>query len=112
MLYNSNATEQKQSVCGQEETHTMNQEQVVEECQNVQIEAITTYQKKEVRVVLEFPAVADPRAEAEFQSRLKEIYLRKIKLGSMQGGESEVQSHSLVENEEFNTDSREDKNYG
>ena len=45
----------------------------------MQKETFLTYQKKQVHVVLEFPEQSDKEAEEEFVSRLKEIYLRKVK---------------------------------
>ena len=46
---------------------------------DMQKETFLTYQKKKVHVVLEFPEQSDKGAEEEFVSRLKEIYLRKVK---------------------------------
>ena len=34
---------------------------------------------KDIKVTLVFPTAPDPKAEAEFISRLKEIYLKKWK---------------------------------
>lgn len=108
MLYNSNVTEQKQAVCGQDEVHTMKQEPIVGACQNVTQNKPAAYKQKEVNVVLEFPKEVDPKAEEEFKCRLKEIYLRKIKFGSMQLEESAVQSTPPVKGELSN---QEDKEY-
>ncbi len=102
MLYDSNVEKQNKTVCGQEEPHNMKQEMQVGECQSVQTETFTTYQNKKVRVVLEFPKQSDPQAEAEFISRLKEIYLRKIEIGAMQEKESALSSHPGVNSEEKN----------
>ena len=49
----------------------------------MQIETFTTYQKSQVRVVLEFPEQPDMEVEKELVSRLREIYLRKIKSEDM-----------------------------
>ena len=45
------------------------------------------YQNKQVTVTLEFPGQSDPEAEQELVSRLKTIYLEKLKTGAMQKGE-------------------------
>ncbi|MBQ7766396.1 MAG: hypothetical protein IJ397_06115 [Lachnospiraceae bacterium] len=91
MLYNSNAIKQKQTVYGQDEVHKMKQEQSVEVCKSVQVETTATYKKKEIKILMEFPQEANWKAEEEFKNRLKEIYLRKINIGSMQSGESALQ---------------------
>lgn len=49
---------------------------------------------KEVKVTLIFPAASDGKAEEEFTSRLKEIYLRKIEAGAMQEREDALQCQS------------------
>lgn len=96
MLYESNTTEKSINVCGQEEIHNMKQEQLAGECQNMQLETTTIYQNKEVHVILEFPTQSDPKAEQEFISRLKEIYLRKIENGAIQKKDSALESNPDV----------------
>lgn len=46
------------------------------------------HNNKEVKVTVEFPEQSNPQADSEFTRRLKEIYLEKVKNGSMQGEES------------------------
>jgi len=41
------------------------------------------HKNKEVKVTVEFPKQSSPKAEQEFVCRLKEIYLEKVKIGSM-----------------------------
>lgn len=108
MLYSSNATKQKQTVCGQDKVHKLNQEQLVKDCHSMQEETNATGKKRGIKVVLQFPEEVDPKAEEEFKCRLKEIYLRKIKFGSMQVEESALQSTPPVKGELRNM---EDKKY-
>lgn len=49
---------------------------------------------KEVNVTLLFPTQSDKKAEQEFMNMLKEIYLYKINIGSMQSDSGEVKSSS------------------
>lgn len=46
------------------------------------------YKNQEINVTLEFPMQSDREAEQDFIGRLKEIYLRKIEIGSMHEGEA------------------------
>ena len=78
----------------------------------MQMETFTTYQNKEVRVVLEFPNRTDAKAEDEFISRLKEIYLRKIELGAWQEKESALESNPINRNFGSVPSAKEDKNHG
>lgn len=50
----------------------------------VQVETFATYQKKQIRIVLDFPEQSDKKAEQEFIRGLKELYLRKIPKEVMQ----------------------------
>lgn len=111
MLYNSNAIKQKQTVYGQDEVHKMKQEQSVEVCKSVQVETTATYKKKEIKILMEFPQEANWKAEEEFKNRLKEIYLRKINIGSMQSVESALQSASPNKSAGLKTNNLEDKDY-
>ena len=58
------------------------------ECDNM--ENMETYSeevevgKKKVKITLEFPYTVDPSDAARFEYMLKEIYLNKIKIGSVQ----------------------------
>jgi len=49
---------------------------------------ICKHKNQEINVTVEFPIQSDGQAEQDFISRLKEIYLRKIEIESMQGGEA------------------------
>ena len=42
------------------------------------------YKNQNINVTLEFPTQTDSKAKQEFVARLKEIYLRKIEMESMQ----------------------------
>lgn len=55
-------------------------------------------QNKEVNVTLFFPTQSDKKAESEFIGILKEIYLNKIKIGSMQSESGAVESPSTNKN--------------
>ncbi len=46
------------------------------------------YKNQKINVTLEFPMQSDREAEQDFTNRLKEIYLRKIEIGSRQRGEA------------------------
>lgn len=78
------------------------------ECDNMQ--NMETYSeeveigKKKVKITLEFPYTVDPKDADRFEHMLKEIYLNKIKKGSVQSslkavsfptpkGQCEVSSH-------------------
>ncbi len=50
-----------------------------------------TYQKRDVKINIELPEETDCKAQMELEQRLKEVYLRKIELGSIQVGETAVQ---------------------
>ena len=111
MLYKSNVTEQKQTVYEQDGVHRIEREQVVGECQSVQRKALTTYQNKEIKVVLEFPQEVNQKVEEEFKNRLKEVYLRKIKFGSMQTEDAALQSASPKTGCRPVENTKEDKEY-
>lgn len=65
----------------------------------MQLETTTTYQSKEVHVILEFPEKSDSSAEAEFISRLKEIYLRKIEIGARQVKASALEANPNIDSD-------------
>lgn len=62
------------------------------------------HKNKEVKVTVEFPVQSNPKAEQEFTSRLKEIYLEKVKNGSMQGKESALPCIPTNDKEEKGND--------
>jgi len=39
--------------------------------------------KKDIRITLKFPTVSDTKAESEFIERLKEIYIKSVKLSKI-----------------------------
>lgn len=84
MLYNTNATKQTQQGYEQAATNSINQEQSTGDCNTVQIEQQLSVQNKNIKVVLEFPTVANEKAEEEFKDFLKGLYLKKLEIGSMQ----------------------------
>lgn len=84
MLYNANSIKQTQQGYEQAVTNTINQEQSTGDCNTVQIEQQLSVQNKNIKVILEFPTVANEKAEEEFQDFLKGLYLKKLEIGSMQ----------------------------
>ena len=73
----------------QAESHSNENKEVhQEDKQVVTHQFLCKHKNQEVKVTVEFPEQSNPQAEQEFKSRLKEIYLEKVKLGSMQGKES------------------------
>ena len=67
-------------------------------CQSVK------YQNKQVQVTLEFPEQSDQKAEQEFVSRLKTMYLENIKIGAMQKENLALSSSPIKEKEENNNE--------
>lgn len=61
----------------------------------------TTHKNKKVNVTIEFPKQTDQKEEQEFITRLKELYLEKIKNGSCISGESALLSDKIKEVEEM-----------
>lgn len=57
------------------------------------------HKNKDVKVTVEFPEQSDLKEEKEFESRLKEIYLRKIESGFIKEKEP-VLSSPFIKNEE------------
>lgn len=84
MLYNANATKRTRQGYEQAVMNIINQEQSTGDCRTVQIEQQLSIQNKNIKVVLEFPTVANEKAEEEFKDFLKGLYLKKVKIGSMQ----------------------------
>lgn len=58
-----------------------------------------TYQNRQVQVTLTFPEQTDTKAEQEFVSRLKMIYLEKIKAGAWQKNDLALSSPTTKEKE-------------
>lgn len=54
----------------------------------MQIEQRLSVQNKEIKVILEFPATADRRAEEELARFLKDLYWKKLQktLAAQEGG--------------------------
>lgn len=92
MIYRSKAVKcnaNQDSEYRQAESHSNKNEEVhPKDSQVITHQFLCKHKNKEVKVTVEFPEQSNPRDEQEFKSRLKEIYLEKIKLGSMQGNES------------------------
>lgn len=84
MLYNANSIKQTQQGYEQAVTNTINQEQSIGDCNTVQKEQQLSVQNKNIKVILEFPTVANEKAEEEFKDFLKGLYLKKLEIGSMQ----------------------------
>jgi len=86
----TSADEYRQAVANKITTSNQSQsEQSMQEQSNMEtMEFMVDYRKKEIKVTVEFPRNTVEQAEQEFISRLKEIYLKKIKVLSMQEKES------------------------
>lgn len=65
-----------------------------QEQQRVEQVECSSSKNKDIKVTLVFPTASDSKAETEFISRLKEIYLRKIETGAMQEREEALYSQS------------------
>ena len=73
----------------QAESHSNKNEEVhPKDRQVITHQFLCKYKNKEVKVTVEFPGQSNSQDELEFTRRLKEIYLKKVKNGSMQGKES------------------------
>ena len=66
----------------------------------------TIHKNKQVNVNIEFPKQTDQKAEHEFISKLKELYLEKIKNGSCTSGESALLSDKIKEVEDMGNDKK------
>lgn len=47
----------------------------------MQIEKLITRGEKKISVILEFPLQSDEKAEHELVDKLKELYLKKVRIG-------------------------------
>lgn len=83
----------------QTEQGTMRENSIITCNQNI-VEFIALYKNKEITVHLEFPEHHDEEAATDFLNRLKEIYLEKIKLQSMQTEVQALQCTTTEEKEE------------
>lgn len=99
--YNGKALKQnKETECGQTESHNhVNKEN---ELADNMVQYEREYGKQSVVVTLDFPEQSDAKAEQEFIGRLKEIYLRKIKVGARQEKDSALESNSTLDKEDKN----------
>ena len=62
---------------------------------------ITKHKNRAVNVIVEFPIQTNLKAEKEFISRLKELYLEKIKIGSCNNQDSALPFDKLNEMEDM-----------
>lgn len=69
----------------------------------MQIEQQHFVQNKNIKVILEFPTVANEKAEEEFKDFLKELYLKKLEIGSMQREPQALKSPPTGRKPENNT---------
>ena len=86
MIYNAKVgkhNSESDSEYRQAELHSNRDKKGIPEAQSMVTE-ICSKKCKKVKITLEFPERTDEMAEQEFIGRLKEIYLEKIKKGSMQ----------------------------
>ena len=92
MVYRSKALKRnanQDSEYRQAESHSNKNEEVhPKDSQVITHQFLCKHKNKEVKVTVEFPEQSDLVAEREFKGRLKEIYLEKVRLGTMQGKES------------------------
>ncbi len=65
-----------------------------QEQQRVEQVECSSSKNKDIKVTLVFPTTSDSKAETEFISRLKEIYLKKIETEAMQERDGALQSQS------------------
>ncbi|MBQ6887882.1 MAG: hypothetical protein IJN54_10255 [Lachnospiraceae bacterium] len=104
MIYNGKATQcesKPDSAYSLSESHNnMNKEVNPEEYPMDSQTFICKSKNQEVKVTVEFPTQSNKVAEQEFITRLKEIYLRKIKIGAMQQKESALSSQFTKDKEE------------
>ena len=85
MITTSNQSQSMQSMQEQSNMETM--------------EFMVDYRKKEIKVTLEFPEASNEKAAREFENCLKELYLKKVKVLSIQEREAAVYSKSNVKQE-------------
>lgn len=83
----------------QTEQATMQEEKLITCTENL-LEFIAPYKNQEITIHLEFPEQQDEVAAVDFISRLKEIYLKKIKIQSMQGEIPALQCNTTREEED------------
>lgn len=92
MVYRSKALKcyaNQDSEYRQAESHSNKNEEIhPKDNQVITHQFLCKHKNKEVKVTVEFPEQSNPQADSEFTRRLKEIYLEKVKNGSMQGEES------------------------
>lgn len=80
-------------------------EQSMQEQSNMEtMEFMVDYRKKEIKVTLEFPKTPNEKAAREFENCLKELYLKKVKVLSMQKRESALHSKSNEKQEVVSDD--------
>lgn len=82
-----------------QEQATMQEENIITCTENL-LEFTAPYGNKEVTIHLEFPEHENEEVTNDFINRLKEIYLKKIKLQSMQGENPALYSQSTNEEED------------
>lgn len=125
MFCNTIIIKQTQQGYKQAVTNTINQEQSTGDCHTVQIEQQQFSQNKNIKILLEFPTVVNEKAEEEFKNFLKELYLRKYEIGSIQRelqalksppterkiSESSANFGTVIKNEEYENTTKEGKDY-
>ena len=101
MRYNGKALKQnKETECGQTEPHNhVNKEN---ELAGNMVQYVSENGNQKVVVTLEFPKQSDKKAEQEFIGRLKEIYLKKVKVLSIQEKDSALHCISNERQEDKN----------
>ena len=105
MVYNGKTLQQQSETIGSEYRQANSHSNKNKEVQQVNSQVVTQqflcrHKNKEVKVTVEFPEQSNPKAEQEFVCRLKEIYLEKVKIGSMQGKKSALSCTPTKDKEE------------
>jgi len=98
-----NRKENRASVSAYTQDETHNNENKSSNLKENQMESYsyrTTHKNKQVNITIEFPKQTDQKAEQEFISRLKELYLEKIKNGTCINEETALTSGKIKEMEE------------
>lgn len=105
MIYHANALKQTQNNDFEFEIVKSNkmvvrnvlEQELMEDSQEIKF--TKTYRNKNVTIHLEFPTQSNEKATDDFFSRLKEIYLKKMEIKSMQLREAALQCVNTKEKE-------------
>lgn len=93
----SNDFEYKVSKSNKMTVRSDSEQEIMKSKQEIQF--TKSYRNKNVTIHLEFPSQSDEKATDDFFSRLKEIYLKKLEIKSMQLRDSALQCVNTKEKE-------------